>query len=216
MNYQYQPEVQNRIFKTKLDGHLKILQQKTNLNRKQLLCFYFSSFSLIFMGIFPNFVSKVLTIYFPVLWSLRTIENKTTENVNHWLTYWSIFGFFSLIDQLQFFINQVFPFYIFVKTVILVYLYLPNFKGALKLYNDILVKKLPKKYFPKNFESLTQEVVRVLTERQKEDNYLELRDINIKRNRSNVVVRQKTVTSMNSQSVLSDPTMNNSVSSEKN
>lgn len=193
-NY-YNPETSNKIFKTKLDAHIKIVQLKTGLTRKNLLIIFSSALVLIFLGVFENFVSKVITIYFPIIWTANTLEEKKSENIKQWLSYWSIFGIFCLIDQLYFIINIIFPFYTLVKTIILLYMYLPNYKGAIFIYDDILSKHIPKKYFGKKDESLTEELVRIITQKQIADiEFADDRDANTHRNRSNVITSNDSFT----------------------
>jgi hypothetical protein len=126
----------------KINEHLKKIEDKTKMKRKNFLTLLSLFMVLIWIGIFEIYISYLITIYYPIIWSIREIEDKELEGDKQWLTYWVCFSIFVYIDMFIPFVIVILPFYFVIRTVFLLWLLLPNFKGGVVLYNIILVQLL--------------------------------------------------------------------------
>lgn len=133
-------------FIDKFEENIKIIEHKTNLKRKEILIGLSTSLFLIWIGVLDIYISYLLTTFFPIKWTLMYFYKKDVDDDKQWLTYWVIFSFFTLLDMLSDYFITLIPFYFFIRTMFLLWLYLPNFKGALIVYKDIIVKLLKFSY----------------------------------------------------------------------
>ena len=95
----------------------------------------------------------------PTYWSIKAIESEDYTDEKQWLTYWTIFGIFTLLDQFANFILRIFPFYFIVKIVFLIWCFMPNTMGALFIYN-----KLVAPYFKKYEEKIDKKIEKFIQE----------------------------------------------------
>jgi receptor expression-enhancing protein 5/6 len=86
-------------------------------------------------------VTLGITVVYPAVQSIKAIESHEKEDDKEWLTYWIIFGLITLIDDLFGWILAFIPYYSLIKIGFFLYLFVPYFKGALKIYN-VVVKPL--------------------------------------------------------------------------
>mmetsp|Transcript_56338 Transcript_56338/g.131962 ORF Transcript_56338/g.131962 Transcript_56338/m.131962 type:complete len:123 (-) Transcript_56338:262-630(-) len=86
------------------------------------------------------YISKVLCVavgvLYPAYMSVKAIKSPTKDDDTQWLSYWVIFGMFSFLEFFLDLILQWVPLYHEAKLVFLIWLAIPTFKGALKLWND--------------------------------------------------------------------------------
>jgi receptor expression-enhancing protein 5/6 len=70
---------------------------------------------------------------------LRALETEGIDDDKQWLTYWTIFGFFSIIDDFfGFLLGSILPMYFFVKVLFLIYLFSPTTRGATVIYKSVI------------------------------------------------------------------------------
>eukprot|EP00287_Rhodomonas_sp_CCMP768_P002885 CAMPEP_0196735664 /NCGR_PEP_ID=MMETSP1091-20130531/14015_1 /TAXON_ID=302021 /ORGANISM="Rhodomonas sp., Strain CCMP768" /LENGTH=125 /DNA_ID=CAMNT_0042079319 /DNA_START=144 /DNA_END=521 /DNA_ORIENTATION=- len=85
-------------------------------------------------------MSKVLCMVigfmYPAYMSYKAIKTPNKDDDTQWLSYWVIFGLFSFVEFFLDIILQWVPLYHEAKLVFLIWLAVPSFKGALKLWND--------------------------------------------------------------------------------
>ena len=92
---------------------------------------------LIFMG--GTILTVVLTVLYPAYKSIKALETKDDEDDDkEWLTYWCVFGVFTLIDEFGYIILNLIPFYFYIKLIFFVWLMNPKTKGSLLIYNKVL------------------------------------------------------------------------------
>ncbi|SCU89379.1 LAME_0E03202g1_1 [Lachancea meyersii CBS 8951] len=84
--------------------------------------------------ILSNFVGFVVPAYY----SLLALRTSTSTDDTELLTYWVVFAFLNVIEFWSKAILYWIPFYWFLKTLLLVYLALPQTSGAKYVYNTIL------------------------------------------------------------------------------
>jgi hypothetical protein len=151
----------------KINEIINKVEDKTKINKKNLIAILSSSFVLIWFGIFDVYISYLLTVFYPVKWSLKVIGKKEMDGDKQWLSYWLIFSIFVFLDLFAEYIIVVIPFYFVIRTLILLWCYMPGLKGALVVYN-VGILKLAKfsrtwKFFEKNKKyTLKSEVEQIL------------------------------------------------------
>jgi len=102
-------------------------------------------FLLIFLNYGGELLSNLLAFGIPAYFSLRALETAQTADDKQWLTYWVVFGFFSVVEYWSGTIIYWLPFYWLFKTIFVLWLALPQFGGASYLY-DTLIHPLAGKY----------------------------------------------------------------------
>ena len=108
------------------------------------------TFAVILVGFafpFSRVIVTIIGVVYPVWKSCEAVESEDTlEDDKQWLTYWSIFGFFSFVDNLG--ILSYIPMYFLLKLLFLIWLQNPMTNGASKIYNQY-VRPLHRKHYNK-------------------------------------------------------------------
>jgi receptor expression-enhancing protein 5/6 len=74
--------------------------------------------------------------------SFKAIESASKNDDTQWLTYWTVFAAFNIIEFFADIILYWIPFYYLLKTLTLIWLYLPSFRGAEYVYRSVLAPYL--------------------------------------------------------------------------
>lgn len=84
-------------------------------------------------------LTVVLTVVYPAYKSIKALETKDDdEDDKIWLTYWCVFGVFTLVDEFGYIILNLIPFYFYIKLIFFIWMMNPNTKGSLIVYNKVL------------------------------------------------------------------------------
>ncbi|KAK6051254.1 TB2/DP1, HVA22 family [Cooperia oncophora] len=75
---------------------------------------------------------------YPAYASVKAVRTQDTKDDTQWLIYWCVFAAFSIIDFFAGSIMQWFPFYWLFKVAFLMFLFLPQTKGAHYLFYQYL------------------------------------------------------------------------------
>ena len=79
---------------------------------------------MVFLG--GTILTVMITVLYPGIKSIKALETKETgEDDKAWLTYWTVFGISTLLDEFGGFILSIIPFYYYVKLAFFVWLMLP-------------------------------------------------------------------------------------------
>lgn len=92
----------------------------------------------------------------PALYSLKALQTQEPYSDTLYLTYWTVFGFFTVLEGLADVVLYWFPFYYTFKTIFLLWLALPQTQGAKVIYANILrplAFGTPKGQLPKGYYS---------------------------------------------------------------
>ena len=61
-------------------------------------------------------LTAVITVVYPGFKSIKALETKGDDNDDSvWLTYWCVFGMFTLLDEFAFILLSLIPFYFYIK-----------------------------------------------------------------------------------------------------
>ena len=115
---------------------------------------------LIAFGIGASFLTRLIGIAYPTFKSVLALATPSAEDDKQWLTYWAIFGFFSVLDEFGCCILSYIPYYYFIKVCLLIWLFNPVSQGAMIVYANG-VKPFMTKYNKQinEFVDLLREIV---------------------------------------------------------
>ncbi len=87
-----------------------------------------TSLLIIFLLFGGSLLTIAITVLYPTFKSVKALEGKGgLDEDKDWLTYWTVFGLFSLIDELFGFALQTIPFYFLVRLGFFVWLMHPQY-----------------------------------------------------------------------------------------
>ncbi|KAL3807370.1 hypothetical protein ACHAXA_009822 [Cyclostephanos tholiformis] len=118
---------------------LRDLEKKTGQPK---VYFFFGIIAVITSVIYAMGGMKLMTDLFgfayPAYMSFKAIESSESIDDTQWLTYWVVFGFFSIAENAMSFLIEWIPFYYMIKCLFFLWLYHPKFLGAGLVYNQII------------------------------------------------------------------------------
>lgn len=84
-------------------------------------------------------LTTIITVVYPAIQSIKALETKGNDDDDKtWLTYWVVFGIFTLLDEFGGIVLSFIPFYFYVKLGFFVWLMAPQTKGAEVFYKNVL------------------------------------------------------------------------------
>jgi len=84
-------------------------------------------------------ISNLVGWALPAYLSFKAIESPSPHDDIQWLTYWVVFGFFNFLESFALrVVLYYFPWYFAFKTIFILWLQLPAFRGAQTTYLTIL------------------------------------------------------------------------------
>ena len=116
---------------------------------------------MVMSGFLASLLANLVGFLYPAFKSIKALESTDRDDDRQWLTYWTVYGLFIIVDDWASFITGFIPQYYLIKLVFLIWLFAPTTKGAMFLYNNI-VKNLFAQYSP----HLDKIITRVLGEYQ--------------------------------------------------
>merc|ERR1712000_160003 len=95
-------------------------------------------FFFVLIGIWDKLMVNILGFVFPAYISIKAIESKDKEDDTQWLTYWVVFGLFTVIEFFTPTLLWVFSWYFVVKFFFVLWLLSPVHNGASIFYAVVL------------------------------------------------------------------------------
>ncbi len=138
-------------FKTKCDARLdkyeilKTAEENTGVEKFYLT----AAASALAVGILYAIGGSILIVnlvgfLYPAYMSFKALNTPEPEDDTQWLTYWVVYAFLNLTEQMtSFFVNWI-PFYFLMKVAFLIWCYLPSTLGANVIYKSFLKPQLEK------------------------------------------------------------------------
>uniref|UniRef100_F1LEH1 Receptor expression-enhancing protein n=1 Tax=Ascaris suum TaxID=6253 RepID=F1LEH1_ASCSU len=110
-------------------------EESTGAKREHLVYTMIGLLALyLIIGEFAELVCNLIGFAYPAYASVKAIRTAEKDDDTQWLTYWTVFAFFSLLDFFAHVIMDVVPLYWLAKVIFLLYLSLPQTFGAAKMY----------------------------------------------------------------------------------
>ena len=82
-----------------------------------------------------------ITVLYPAVHSIRAIESSDGgDDDKVWLTYWMVFGCFTVAETFLGFIFYFIPYWDWIRLGLFIWLLLPNFNGAKIIYDGFIQK----------------------------------------------------------------------------
>ena len=156
-----------------IENHMHIIEKRTQVNPKVLIGGLGVALILTTTKLFSSYVTCLVGVLCPTYLSLKALESPEEDDDKHFLTYWVVYGLFTIFDIFTSFLINRIPFYYTLKLAFLIWMFMPNFKGSLFVYNYIigpLFKKYESKFdkgvakILKKGENLTEKAMDTLEE----------------------------------------------------
>ena len=145
--------------KSRFNKEIDLISQKTGYDGKLISGILILCFLLAFINLFGKYITCLVGVILPAYWSIKSIESPEFNDDKQWLTYWAVFGIFTLLDQFANIILRIIPFYFVIKIAFLIWCFMPNTMGALFVYN-----KLVGPYFRKYENKIDQKIEKFIRE----------------------------------------------------
>ena len=145
--------------KSKFNKEIDLISKKTGYDGKLIASILGVCAILTFINLFGRYITCLVGVVLPSYWSIKAIESQEYGDEKQWLTYWAIYGIFTLLDHFANFILRIFPFYFVIKIFFLIWCFMPNTMGALFIYN-----KLIRPYFIKYEEKIDKKIEKFIRE----------------------------------------------------
>ena len=117
---------------------------------------------LVALNVFSAPLVTLVSVAYPAFKSCLALETEAVDDDKQWLTYWMVFGLFTMVDQSFGFVLHYLPFYFLIKLFIMIWLQNPVAQGALVVYTT-LVQPFARKH-KTQIDFLADESTRLLTE----------------------------------------------------
>ena len=174
MTSEMKEQAQGYIQKLKVWGQKEIdlISEKTGVDGKIISSVLLISSVFCFINLFSKYITCLVGVTLPAYWSIKAIESQEFDDDKQWLTYWAIYGLFTLLDQFANIILRIFPFYFIFKILFLIWCFMPNTMGALFIYNKFVAP-----YFKKYEEKIDKKIEKFIREgKKKRKNRRQLRN----------------------------------------
>merc|ERR1711988_80545 len=118
---------------------MQTLQDKTGVKKLYIaaaICMVVAIF--IFFGFGAGLLCNFVGFVYPAYASFKSLEANDVNEDRLWLTYWVVYSCFCLIEGFLEYVLFWVPFYYPIKLAFLFFLFLPQTKGAMQLYEKFL------------------------------------------------------------------------------
>ena len=118
---------------------IKDIAQKAGVSTGHIslgLIVLFITFML--LGIGADLITDAIGLFYPMYMSFKALETKEGDDDKLWLTYWVVYACYKVVDEWSETLFYWVPFYYPIKLMFLVFLFAPQTRGAVKLYDNLI------------------------------------------------------------------------------
>ena len=131
--------------KEKWNQQMELIYQKTGIKGIYVVIALIISVILVYYNIFDSVITNFVGTFYPSMATISSIYKNDLKEQKDWLTYWTVFSCFVLLDMFSPIIIKVVPFYLVIKIILLIWLFMPGSNGRTLIY-AIIVRKILGKY----------------------------------------------------------------------
>ncbi|XP_071964956.1 receptor expression-enhancing protein 5-like isoform X2 [Antedon mediterranea] len=119
---------------------LKMIEEKTKVKRTYLVMGVAGLIAIwLVFGYAAAFISSFLGFVYPAYCSIKAIESTEKDDDTQWLTYWTVYSAFGMVEFFSDIFLSWFPFYYLFKMILLIWCMAPiSNNGANVLYHRVL------------------------------------------------------------------------------
>jgi len=119
---------------------VETVESNTKLAVEHVLCaIEVLMVTLLFCGMGASFITNLVGFVFPAIMTVLAIESDQKNDDTQWLIYWVVFATFHMIDPLvEVLVIYWIPFFYPLKVSFLLWMMLPQTKGANVIYKMVL------------------------------------------------------------------------------
>lgn len=122
-----------------VEQHVAMIEEKTKVNIEYFVVAAGAILVLmLFTGFQATFVANSIGFLYPAYASILAVESKEKDDDTQWLMYWVVFALFSTVENFASIIVYWIPFFYPLKTSVLLWCMLPQFKGSVVVYENII------------------------------------------------------------------------------
>jgi len=140
MSFQKKEEVNGEysLYEKYLE-QMRLIEEKSGIPGTYVIGALLAAIIFVWIGFLEKLITNLIGTVYPAFWTIKSIESKTDDD-KRWLTYWVVFGFFTIIDMFSGFILKFIPFYFFFKICFLIILFMPNSHACNIVYKLFVVR----------------------------------------------------------------------------
>ncbi|KAJ3381682.1 ER membrane protein DP1/Yop1 [Lobulomyces angularis] len=138
-------------------SQLCLIEEKTKIPKSYMVSGSVGLvFLLIFFNVWGNLLTNLIGFVYPAYASFKAIETDNKEDDTQWLIYWTIFGLLNVVEFFSDLILHWVPFYYTFKAAAVLYLALPQTRGASVVYH-----KFARPYLVKQEKGLDEAINKI-------------------------------------------------------
>lgn len=119
--------------------HAEMIEEKTKVNVEYFVVgLGLVLVLLLFVGWQAALIANMVGFLYPVYSSIVAVETADKDDDTQWLMYWVVFALFSTLENFAGVIVYWIPFYYPLKVSVLLWCMLPQYKGSVVIYENVI------------------------------------------------------------------------------
>ena len=132
---EYIEKVDETLNKPPFNKVFDVLEEKIKVGRKYIATAVAVLLVWLALGLLAPLVVNIVAFTYPAIQSIKSLESQNAEGAHKWLTYWIVYGCFSVSEFFVDFFLSWFPMYFIGKMAFLVWCMAPiDFNGSDVIY----------------------------------------------------------------------------------